>query len=81
MLNVVKHSKATKAAVIVKVDQKAVHLTVSDNGIGFTNYYESNGIGLKTIQNKVKLLNGGFSMTSGKAKDSQIFIRISFEQG
>ncbi|MDB5111846.1 MAG: hypothetical protein JWR67_2960, partial [Mucilaginibacter sp.] len=50
-------------------------LSVQDNGIPFSNDFQHKGIGLITIKDKIKLLNGKFSIWSdGKLK--LISIRI-----
>lgn len=65
MMNITKHAKATKAGVEIEIGEKAVHITVKDNGIGFDQNNTSDGIGLKMIRNKLRLLNGMFDLVSG----------------
>jgi PAS domain S-box-containing protein len=76
VMNIIKHAKATKAIVKVEVNKTGVNLTVSDNGIGFQNHDKSHGIGLKTIQNKIKLLNGKFKLSHGQNLPTVISIHI-----
>lgn len=78
VMNVVKHARASKATLEVEVTGKSVSISVSDNGIGFGENHKSNGIGLKTIRNKVRLLGGKFTLTSGKDKGSTVSIRIPY---
>ncbi len=78
LMNVVKHAGASKAIVEVEVTVKAVNIMVCDNGKGFSKTYKNNGIGLKTIRNKVKLLGGKFTLTSGNGQDTVISIRIPY---
>ncbi|RZK44568.1 MAG: PAS domain-containing sensor histidine kinase [Hymenobacter sp.] len=78
VMNVVRHAGASKATVEVEVTGKVVIISVTDNGKGFGEDYKSNGIGLKTIRNKVRLLGGKFTLTSGKDKGSTISIRIPY---
>ena len=79
LMNIVKHAKASKAAIKIEMTKKNVIITVQDNGIGFNNTNKSNGIGLVTIRNKVKLLNGEFRLTSTDQKGSIIRISIPYE--
>ena len=79
LMNIVKHAKASKAAVKIEMTKKTVIITVQDNGIGFNNTNKSNGIGLVTIRNKVKLLNGEFKLLSGDKEGSIIRISIPYE--
>lgn len=78
LMNVVRHAGASQASAVVDVTGKAVNIVVSDNGKGFTENYKSSGIGLKTIRNKVRLLNGKFTLSSKHTKGSVISIRIPY---
>ncbi len=78
VMNVIKHAGASKSTIEVEVNGKAVHIMVCDNGKGFAENQKSNGIGLTTIRNKVKLLNGKFTLTSGNGQDTAVNIRIPY---
>lgn len=81
MVNVVKHSKATHAAVIVQVEQNEVVICVSDNGKGMPKLPEENpGIGLLSIRNKVDLLQGSINIASGSPLGTKIEVRFPIEQ-
>jgi PAS domain S-box-containing protein len=84
MLNVVKHAHATTASVKVEVSSQYVLIIVEDNGIGFElNQKNRDGIGLRTVKNKVNLLDGEFSITSANSKGTRVNIRLpnyAFEQ-
>lgn len=80
VMNVVTHARASKATLEVEVTSKTVSISVSDNGRGFGENYKSNGIGLKTIRNKVRLLGGKFTLTSSNDKGSTLSIRIPYEK-
>jgi len=75
-LNIVKHAQASIAHVHIAVAGEEMHIKVRDNGIGFENTVKKEkGIGLKTIESKVKLLNGTMTITSSRR---QTVIRIQF---
>jgi len=77
MINIVKHSNATEAAVNIEVKKKGVLVTVEDNGKGLVNYSQKHdGIGLKTIRNNVNLLNGKINIISKPGKGTIISIDI-----
>jgi signal transduction histidine kinase len=76
LLNVVKHSKATEAKVKIQKIKKDLVISVKDNGIGFDTKKINAGMGLKTIKNKVKMLNGNFSLSSASNKPCKIDILI-----
>ncbi|MGV3545824.1 MAG: PAS domain-containing protein [Pedobacter sp.] len=64
-LNIMKHSEALHASINITVEDSQVTVTVKDNGKGFdTSEKRDKGIGLKTIESKVKLLNGKMSINS-----------------
>lgn len=59
ILNMVKHAEANKASIQIEASKKGVKIHVEDNGKGFdVSTSKGWGIGLKTIQNRVNLLNG-----------------------
>lgn len=77
MMNVVKHSGASEALVILELKRTHILVMVQDNGKGFDNKVKkANGIGLKTIQNKVSLLNGNINIKSTHGKGVVINIDI-----
>lgn len=76
LINIVKHANASKAEVNIEMTKNRIVITVKDNGGGFNNANKSNGIGLVTIRNKVKLLNGQFRLTSAEGKGSTVSIQI-----
>lgn len=64
-LNIMKHSEALHASINITVENDEVKVTVKDNGKGFdTSDKRDKGIGLKTIESKVKLLNGKMTISS-----------------
>jgi signal transduction histidine kinase len=68
--NVFKHSNATEAAVVVKRQEAGVTLSIRDNGRGFDTSMMSAvglpeaGFGLNGIGERVRILNGKFSVDS-----------------
>jgi two-component system, NarL family, sensor kinase len=76
--NIISHSKANAATVQLLVFPEYIQLLVEDNGIGFKPNNESDGIGLKNIQSRVKFLNGKINIESNKINTS-IIIEIPVE--
>jgi two-component system, chemotaxis family, CheB/CheR fusion protein len=62
--NVVKHSGATKADVALTIGDKDISLKVSDNGKGISekDLQTKKGVGLRSIRNRVNLLEGKFDI-------------------
>lgn len=58
--NIIKHSKATKASLILKQSDKQLCFSVIDNGKGFSESDYREGKGLQNIQQRVNQINGKF---------------------
>lgn len=65
VLNICKHSRANLAKITLKVTPNAILIEVSDNGVGFNSEpYSCDGMGLKSIHNKISLLKGTMFINS-----------------
>jgi two-component system, NarL family, sensor kinase len=73
--NIIKHAEATKSSIHVEVNSY-IKVTVKDNGKGFATKTGEDGIGLKTIQGNVKMLNGKLVINSTPGEGSTINITI-----
>ncbi|CAA9303545.1 MAG: Chemotaxis protein methyltransferase CheR [uncultured Cytophagales bacterium] len=83
--NIVRHSGATKASLEVNKDQQFVYLDAQDNGKGLDlNRLQEpdarTGIGLRTIQDRVKLLNGEIDLESRPGKGTLVSIKIPLDR-
>ncbi|GAA4778948.1 hypothetical protein GCM10023231_01980 [Olivibacter ginsenosidimutans] len=79
IMNIIKHAHADEASVAIELSRAYVDITIKDNGKGFkseTTKKKEKGIGINTIQNKIKLLNGTFEIATAKNKGTQIYIRF-----
>lgn len=77
--NCIKHAKATKAEIKVRLHRNQVLIRVTDNGIGFNSCTEQAGhigSGLSGIKNRVYLLNGQVKFHRSK---QGMVITITFE--
>ena len=77
--NIVKHAQATEATIAISLQKELITMAVSDNGTGFDEHglrKESNGMGLKNIRNRVKLLKGRFILASLPGKGTRITITL-----
>jgi len=80
--NIRRHSKASAATVFLEFKPESMFLKIQDNGIGFfsqqtTDKLTASGkLGLTGIQQRVKFLNGTFSLDSGYEKGTTITIEI-----
>jgi len=76
VMNIVKHANASEASVSIELNEEYIDLIVSDNGLGFYKQVHKKGIGLNTIQNKIQLLNGSFSIDAKPGMGSNIHIHF-----
>lgn len=84
--NIVKHSGATEAQVVVVRDRAGVHLTIGDNGQGFTPSVaaaESRlpSFGLFGISERVRMLGGRHTINSAPGEGTTIRIHIGLQNG
>lgn len=78
--NMVKHSKATEAKVVLHKGRSEVELNISDNGMGFeeksVKKETSVNNGLPNMQTRVRLLGGHMQIQSKSTKGTQITVKI-----
>lgn len=73
--NVIKHSKATAIKFSITKNEKKIHLSLRDNGVGFDfseKYNDFNSLGLKTLKERTRLLNGIMKIDSQTGKGTAI---------
>ena len=79
--NVVKHSRAERAAVHIKRRADAIEAEISDNGRGFVTESQphadkAGGFGLRGLSERVRMLGGNFSIRSAPGKGTRITVII-----
>ncbi|WP_394336245.1 PAS domain-containing sensor histidine kinase [Adhaeribacter arboris] len=78
LTNVTKHAEATSVDILLMQEEGELILKVRDNGKGINpEPGKKSGIGLRTIQDRIKLLNGTFAInTPAGGKGTQITVQI-----
>jgi signal transduction histidine kinase len=79
--NTVKHSRANKLQIDILEKKGFLLIITRDDGIGFNTDMirtESNGLGLKSIESRVELLNGKLMLESAPKKGTVYFLEIPF---
>lgn len=75
--NVLKHAEATEVQVEIYCENETLHLSVSDNGVGFENgLMDSGGIGLNSMRERTVALGGKFEITSSKNLGTQVRVQL-----
>lgn len=76
--NILKHSKAKKALIIINEENGKLFITIQDNGVGFdkTKINEKNGLGLNQIEARIQMMKGYFNIDSSKEIGTKISIEL-----
>ena len=76
--NVNKHSRASRVEVRLTGRPTEISLSLSDNGVGFdlSQNYASNGIGILSMKERARMLDGTFKIRSAPMKGTQITVNI-----
>jgi signal transduction histidine kinase/ligand-binding sensor domain-containing protein len=78
--NIVRHSQASRARVVIEPQGPALHVTIEDNGRGFTpdrvEPRKHGGFGLTGLHERVRLLGGRESIVSAPGQGTKILITI-----
>jgi signal transduction histidine kinase len=77
--NILKHSQATRAEIVLSGDEQWVHLQASDNGRGIPPANRDRtapGLGLVAMEERVQLVGGAMSITSGENCGTRIDVRL-----
>lgn len=79
--NAAKHSGTSKIEVQLWEESGQVHLTVNDSGRGFDieAAMHGRGIGLASMQERVRLVNGALAIQSTPMRGNSIHVRVPFE--
>ncbi len=72
--NVVKHAQAKQVTVALKRQHNEMFVSISDDGIGFKNTQRRsiNHVGLRSMQDSIRLLGGTLEIISASGKGTQI---------
>lgn len=74
--NVLKHAKASVIDIALIKDEDGLSCTIEDNGIGFNKHIIQYGLGLKSIENRIKYLQGNVEWDSSPYKGTLVAIHI-----
>lgn len=75
--NVMKHAEATEVSIRLTQGAQQIVMLVTDNGKGFrVRSAGKNGLGLKTIRNRVELITGTLAIRSQLGKGSSVTVKI-----
>ena len=72
LANVLKHARATKAAVTIIYEPDCVSVRIEDDGVGFDTAAKGSGHGLANIRSRAEELGGMVSMTAKPGKGTRV---------
>jgi two-component system CheB/CheR fusion protein len=80
--NVAKHASAKSAVVTLEVVDHRIHLSIRDNGVGFdTAAKHKGGIGLLSMKERVRLVDGEFTLKSKPGRGTRIDVWAPLPKG
>lgn len=75
--NAIKHSRAQKIEVKLVLEEKRLHLIVTDNGTGFDpESPDAGGMGLRTMQHRIRFVGGNLQILSQPGKGTEIHAQV-----
>ncbi|MCL9805292.1 sensor histidine kinase [Flavobacterium amniphilum] len=76
--NIIKHSRASEASLLIEEEDDNLLFTIKDNGIGFdiNNIRQSEGFGLTQIRARVKNMQGAMTIKSKEGEGTTIVIQV-----
>lgn len=75
--NILKHAAATEAIVQMGFGDEVFDLSIEDNGIGMPDNIRSGGMGLKSIEERLKVINGKMIIRNLPGGGTGIYLEIS----
>jgi signal transduction histidine kinase len=73
--NLVKHSGAKAASITIEKNDKNIHTSVKDNGIGFDfhgNKNAQNSLGMKTLRERTRMIHSKINIISNPKKGTSV---------
>lgn len=79
--NIMKHSKASEASVFLLLKNNTLHVTITDNGVGFdtSKISPTSGIGLSQIKARIENMEGVFDIDSKIDHGTSIAMQVPVE--
>ena len=83
LTNVVKHAQASEAVVHCQSSSRNGFYTIriKDDGIGFNPKSEQLGVGIPSMNDRIKMLGGTFHLYSTEGKGTEIIMEVPYHEG
>lgn len=80
LTNISKHSKAMNAAIAITIENDRLHITISDDGVGYDRTLESIGDGIRHMHARMKTIGGLMNIISEPNSGTKVTIDIGLIQ-
>jgi signal transduction histidine kinase len=70
--NVAKHSRATQVSVELLKDSSGIHLSLTDNGVGFDFNKDHEGLGMTSMRERARLVGGELEIWSQASRGTRV---------
>ncbi|HMK05378.1 MAG TPA: response regulator [Ferruginibacter sp.] len=77
--NVIRHASAKNVNVSIEADANDIHVTFTDDGVGFDPDKKRKGIGVSNMLNRVESFNGEVEIKTSKGNGCAIAIKIPYK--
>jgi signal transduction histidine kinase len=77
--NIIKHSQATQATVQLSAQEERLCIIIEDNGVGLKEGAKPEGMGLHSLEARVKAMHGKFEMET--QPNNGVFVYLEFNIG
>jgi signal transduction histidine kinase len=81
--NIIKHAATQKIIIHLLYKPAELTLSITDNGKGFDltplNHDTSNGLGIKNMYNRAKLMGAGFKISSTLGQGTSVVLSVPVE--
>ncbi|MEO5995376.1 MAG: PAS domain-containing protein [Chitinophagaceae bacterium] len=78
VINISKHANATEARISVSAGKEFIHITISDNGVGFNPQDELSGKGFRNIISRTNYYQGSINILSEVGLGSTLHVSIPY---
>lgn len=74
--NAIKHASPTWIKIQINQTEPQLELTITDDGVGFDTQQDSQGLGLRNLQSRIRAIEGDISVQSQTHKGTQIKVSV-----
>lgn len=78
LANVARHSAADAVTITVGIPLASVNVSITDNGCGFDSNQPPNGMGLRSIRERMERVGGRFNIDSVRGTGTRLVLQIPF---